>query len=94
MNKEERYNEICKSMTSLPCDKDANSRIILLETRVQDLVWNILEYSDASREQSLALTKLEESLMWVKKAIVLQNNKNVRYATKAEEEALKNEQIK
>jgi len=48
---------------------DQNERYILLRNSAKNLAINILERTPQSREQSLALTKLEESIFWANAAI-------------------------
>ena len=72
MNKEEKIKYITKSLTNI---KPSNEQINLIESfrsKYKTLAIDIIEQSrEQSREQSLALTKLEESMMWLVKSIVL-----------------------
>jgi hypothetical protein len=44
-------------------------RYVLLRDKAKELAILILENTPASREQSVAFTKLEEAIMWANKAI-------------------------
>lgn len=48
---------------------DQTFRYIRLRDMAKDLAFQILEYTPVSREQSLALTHLEEVIMWANAAI-------------------------
>ena len=52
-----------------PVKNDQSDRYILLVEQAKDLAHIILNYTPKSREQSLALTKLEEALMHANSAI-------------------------
>ena len=44
-------------------------RYVLLRNNAKLLANDIINYTPSSREQSLAITKLEEAIMWANKAI-------------------------
>ena len=46
------------------------SRMEVLRSFAGEMAWKILEAVPESREQSLAITKLEESIMWANAGIV------------------------
>ena len=48
---------------------DQPARYVELRDKAKELSFLILEKTPPSREQSLAITKLEESIMWANKAI-------------------------
>lgn len=53
------------------------SRIKYLRQKFDDLHSSIEEATPSSRERSIALTKLEEALMWANKAIVLSDPNSI-----------------
>lgn len=68
----EKFEKIVRSMTNITPNEDQLRRITLVRATYQGLVATILESTPASREQSLAITNLEDSLMWATKSIVLE----------------------
>lgn len=67
---------IYRSLTNVKPTADAMVGIERLRETAKKLADDILEYARTSREQSLALTHLEETVMWAVKAIVLQNEQS------------------
>lgn len=49
--------------------EDQVGRYFALRAAARDLAYQIVELTPPSREQSLALTKLEEAVMWANAAI-------------------------
>ena len=56
--------------------KDQQNRYVILRAMGKEMAKIILMYTPQSREQSLALTKLEESVMW-SNASIARNEKPV-----------------
>lgn len=48
---------------------DQPERYVLLRDEAKALALSILKYTPSSREQSLAITHLEDAIMWANKAI-------------------------
>lgn len=48
---------------------DQPERYIILRNSAKELAYEIVHYTPHSREQSLALTKLEEAIFWANAAI-------------------------
>jgi len=69
---DERIEQIQKGMTNIKPNEEQINRIEIIRTLYKSLVRALLENSKQSREQSLAITKLEESLMFATKNIVLE----------------------
>lgn len=65
---------IIRSLTNITPSPQAITEIESLRTVAKHLAYSILATSSASREQSLALTHLEETVMWAVKAICLQDD--------------------
>lgn len=61
--------EVAKRFTYHPPKADQPARYTALRDSAKALATQIVEQTPASREQSLALTKLEESIMWANAAI-------------------------
>jgi len=68
---EERWAALQLSLTNISPSPDAVARIERLREVGKDLGLSILHEARDGRERSLALTALEESIMWAVKAIVL-----------------------
>lgn len=62
--------DITKRFTYQVPKEEQASRIQALRKKTQELGLLINELCPKSRQQSLALTKLEETLMWANKSIV------------------------
>jgi hypothetical protein len=70
---QELFNKTVLSLTNIKPDTAAIDNIEAVREGAKLMVGRIIEMAPASRERSLALTKLEESVMWAVKAIVLEN---------------------
>lgn len=69
---EQQLAKLNRSLTNqTPTQEQVNS-IELLRDVAQALGVAIIEHTPSSREQSLAITKLEEVVMWGVKAIVME----------------------
>lgn len=64
-----RLEQIENSFTYHAPKEDQPERYVLLRDEAKALALSILKYTPPSREQSLAITHLEESIMWANKAI-------------------------
>ena len=62
-------NEIEGRFTYHESDEDQQARYLFLRERAKKLAHAICKYTPPSREQRLALTKLEESIMFANAAI-------------------------
>ena len=67
-----RREALDRSLTNQTPSEEQIQRIEILRMWGQDLGHTILDHTEPSREQSLALTHLEETVMWAVKAIVLE----------------------
>lgn len=61
--------QIENSFTYHSPKEDQPERYVKLRDMAKDLAFTIVKNTPPSREQSLAITKLEESIMWANKAI-------------------------
>jgi hypothetical protein len=61
--------EIAKRFTYHPPQGNQADRYVVLRDEARDLAGAILSLTPKSREQSLALTKLEECVMWANAGI-------------------------
>ena len=61
--------ELARRFTHHPPKGDQGIRHEMIRDRALDLAAFIAEKTPASREQSLALTKIEEAVMWANAAI-------------------------
>jgi hypothetical protein len=61
--------DLKKRFTHHPPKYDQVERYILLRDSAHELATLILKYTPVSQEQSLAITKLEEVVMWANAAI-------------------------
>jgi len=61
--------ELDKRFTYHPPKGDQQERYIKLRSEMRRLATMIVQLTPESREQALALTKLEESVMWANAAI-------------------------
>lgn len=68
---EERFASFERSATNHKPSDDAINSIERLRTIAKGFAAVIIEESDPSRESSLALTHLEEVVMWAVKAVIL-----------------------
>lgn len=66
---QEKIEQIERVFTYHPVKPGQQERYILLRERAKALAYQIVELTPASREQSLALTKLEEVIMHANSAI-------------------------
>jgi hypothetical protein len=57
------------SFTYHPPVGSQQNRYVLLRDQAKALAMTIIENTPSSREQSTAITKLEEAIMWANKAI-------------------------
>ena len=64
-----KYEQISKAFTDHPSKGDQPERYQLIRREAKILAKTLVEKCPESRELSLALTKLEESLMWANAAI-------------------------
>jgi hypothetical protein len=70
---QELYGRLVKSLTNIAPSAEQIERIEGIRSGAKLLLGRILEMSPtASRERSLALTHLEETVMWAVKSIVLE----------------------
>lgn len=72
MTDEERWHALQRSLTNQAPTTDGVARIERLRGVGKDLGLSIIQEARDSRERSLALTHLEEAIMWAVKAIVLE----------------------
>jgi hypothetical protein len=68
----ERYDQLLRSLTNQTPTKGQVDRIEDVRDAAKKCGREILAATPTSREQSLALTHLEETVMWAVKAIVLE----------------------
>ena len=61
--------QIENSFTYHPPKGDQQERYVDLRMKAKQLAQTIVNSTKPSREQSLAITKLEEAIMWANKAI-------------------------
>jgi hypothetical protein len=61
--------ELALRFTYHPPKENQPARYTGIRNRARELADLIVQYTPASREQSLALTKLEEAVMWANAAI-------------------------
>jgi len=66
------YERMEKSLTNIAPSAQQIERIEAVRAGGKLLLGRILEQAPASRERSLALTHLEETVMWAVKSIVLE----------------------
>lgn len=69
----QRIAEVDASLTNQTPDAEQIGRIEDLRDDAKALSRRILRNTRPGREQSLAITKLEEALMWAVKAVVLED---------------------
>lgn len=69
--KQIQLSRIQRSFTYHPPKGDQPDRYVALRNAAKDLATTIVNMTPASREQSCALTSLEESIMWANKAIAI-----------------------
>lgn len=69
---ETRRAQLERSLTNISPNAEQIKRIERLREVGKHLGSSILDQTNPSREQSLALTHLEETIMWAVKAIVLE----------------------
>lgn len=67
-------NKVKKSLTNIKPNEEKLKRIEALRESYKDIVNSLSENCNDSRELSIAITKLEESLMWAVKSIILEEN--------------------
>lgn len=66
------FTKLERSMTNIKPNDDQIQRIEKLRESFKKAGESLFENCNQSREMSLAITKLEESLMWATKSIVLE----------------------
>lgn len=66
---------IQKSLTNITPRQNAINRIENIRDKFKKLVVDICYNSPEGREQDIGIQKLEESLMWIIKGIVLNDNR-------------------
>lgn len=59
---------------------DQNDRYVTIRDKAKEFANMLLEFTPQSREQSLALTKLEESVMWANSAIARNEKEGIEWA--------------
>lgn len=64
--------KVARSLSHQAPESDQQGRIALLRDAAKAFASSIETNSSPSREQSLAITKLEETLMWAIKGVVLE----------------------
>lgn len=69
---EAAYERIEESLTNVTPGTDQIERIEHLRENAKALAWSVTHNCQSSRERSLALTHLEETVMWAVKSIVLE----------------------
>lgn len=69
MPSSEVADRIYNSFTYHPPKGDQAERYVILRDKAKELAMKIVELVPPSREQSLAITKLEETIMWANKGI-------------------------
>lgn len=70
----ETYDRVARSLTNITPTPDGIDRIEHIRETAKMLLSDIAHKCPPSRERSLALTHLEETVMWSVKAIVLEEN--------------------
>ena len=63
--------QVERSLTNITPSEDQIERIEMLRRNARDLARAVIRYSLPSRERSLAITKLEETVMWAVKGVLL-----------------------
>lgn len=61
--------QIENSFTYHPPKGDQQTKYVTLRDKAKELAHIIVDLTPSSREQSTAITKLEEAIMWANKAI-------------------------
>lgn len=69
--REDKYDEVVNLFTYHPVIGDQAERYEYLRAQARDLARAILSLTPESREQSLALTSLQQSIMWANAAIAI-----------------------
>lgn len=69
--KSERIDAIERSLTNLTPSADAIEQIESIRRTGKSLARVVIAQTETSRESSLALTKIEEAVMWAAKAVIL-----------------------
>lgn len=69
---EELYDRIVHSLTNHTPHHDQTNRIEAIREAAKTLAYEIAHYCPNSRERSLAVTHLEETVMWAVKSVVLE----------------------
>ena len=70
-NTTEQLNQVQRSFTYQPPKDDQPARYVILREHAKAFAHLLLEFVPPSRERSVALTRLEESVMWANKAIAV-----------------------
>lgn len=74
----EAQTDVKRRMSSYPIDTNQQQKIEILRESSEDMGVTIARLCPESRERSLALTKLEEALMWAVKSISHQQPKETK----------------
>lgn len=69
--KSERIDAIKQSLTNHTPSDDTVERIESIRKTGNNLALVVVGHTETSRESSLALTKIEEAVMWAVKAVIL-----------------------
>lgn len=69
---QERFDQLARSLTNITPTHEEIERIEGIREMAQHLGFNICTSAPDSRERSLALTHLEDCVMWAVKSIVLE----------------------
>lgn len=69
---EQQLDHLNRALTTAELSDEQRNRLDLLDACGKMLGVHIIEQINQSREQSTALTRLEECLMWARQAIVLE----------------------
>lgn len=72
MTKDDQIQRLHKSLTNLAPSQEQIVRIEAIRHWARNFGASIIDNSPQSREQSLALTHLEDSVMWAVKSILLE----------------------
>lgn len=73
-----KYEKLIKSLTNIKPSENKIKRIEILRDSYKNIASSLFKNCkgfDNTRECSIAITKLEESLMWAVKSIVLEEEK-------------------
>lgn len=76
MNKDQIKSRIENDFTYVPPFGDQPDRYVAIRAKAKELALFIVENTPCSREQSLALTSLEETVMWANASIARNEKEN------------------